>query len=43
MTRVLDEKNMVPVAILIHPGSPNDAKLFESTFLRTSKKAYYQK
>lgn len=29
VTAVLDEETLCPVSILIHPGAPNDSKLFE--------------
>lgn len=31
VTVVLDEKTLCPVSILIHPGAPNDSKLFDQT------------
>ena len=29
VSMILDKESMCPVHILIHPGSPNDARIFE--------------
>ena len=38
VTMVLDRDNMVPVAILIDSGAPNDSKLFEEILLELSRR-----